>query len=580
MSNEKTSFKMVPLKEIKPDPNQPRKYFDPVALAELTESVKQKGVIQPVMIRPVKTGFMLVVGERRFKAATAAGINEIPAVIRELSNDDALDLQIIENLQRKDVTPMEEAVSFKALYESKTKPATIDEIAARVGKSIYFVRQRMKLNLLIKGFQDLLFLNKLSLTHAVHISSLAETEQKNLYSQAVNIKKIHEPDYELNLDDDDIDRFRLSLKSASFDVNDKNLNPKMGVCSGCSFNTAVGSLFPGDEKEPMCTNGSCYQIKTNAAYQINLKAAVEDPATVLVYSYLRNEEDEKIKKKLIDEGVKVYSVGYNEQCSSVDPNAKGLKESVASGKVLKCFYIGGFDKGKSGYVMMNKSGASKQGQNAGEKIKQGNASPADIKAEINRLNQSEGRKKEIDREKVHLNILDELLKRPDIKNPGKPWQKIDKAIMIYLLMDSGNYKLPDELRKMKTLPKEPDGSYQYHEKYFEQLLNVSDDDLAFLIRTLAVQKWGIKNVQNGINLNDTVMLIISRYFLVDVPGIIKAQDEIAAVRIKRVNKRIEALKKPAVKKSAAVKKPAAEKKPAAAVKKSPIKVVKMPVKKK
>jgi ParB family chromosome partitioning protein len=156
-----SEFKLTPLKEIHPDPNQPRKFYDESAMQELIQSVKEKGILQPILVRPNGNGFVLVCGERRYRASVAAGLTEIPTVIRHLSDDEALELQIIENLQRKDVHPMEEAVAFKSLLDNKQKVHTLEEIAARVGKSEFYVRQRMKLNALTKDWQEVFYSKKM-----------------------------------------------------------------------------------------------------------------------------------------------------------------------------------------------------------------------------------------------------------------------------------------------------------------------------------------------------------------------------------------------------------------------------------
>ncbi|MBK7885509.1 MAG: ParB/RepB/Spo0J family partition protein [Chitinophagaceae bacterium] len=103
-------------------------------MTELVESIKTNGVLQPILVRPKGKGYMLVCGERRYRATKEAGLTEVPAVIREMTDDEALEAQIIENLQRKDVHPMEEAVAFNSLIENKKY--SVIEVAARVGKKI------------------------------------------------------------------------------------------------------------------------------------------------------------------------------------------------------------------------------------------------------------------------------------------------------------------------------------------------------------------------------------------------------------------------------------------------------------
>lgn len=140
-------FRMVPVGEIKPSPFNPRTEasFDKADLAELGETFKAHGVLEPVLVRPVGKGFELMGGERRWRAAKLAGLTEIPAIVREASDDEAMVLQIIENHQRKDLTPIEEANSFVTLQKRDPKTWTAVAIGKAIGRSDRFVAQRMAL---------------------------------------------------------------------------------------------------------------------------------------------------------------------------------------------------------------------------------------------------------------------------------------------------------------------------------------------------------------------------------------------------------------------------------------------------
>ena len=133
---EKASTSAVKLKimDIEPNRDQPRKIFDEDALAELADSIAKHGVIQPLLVRPMPDGsYQLVAGERRWRASRMAGLTEVPVVIKELSDDEAMALALIENLQREDLNAIEEAQGIKALMD--TLSLTQDEAAERVGKS-------------------------------------------------------------------------------------------------------------------------------------------------------------------------------------------------------------------------------------------------------------------------------------------------------------------------------------------------------------------------------------------------------------------------------------------------------------
>ncbi|MEE1284138.1 MAG: ParB/RepB/Spo0J family partition protein, partial [Acutalibacteraceae bacterium] len=132
------------LNEIEPNKNQPRKYFDDEALSELAASIEKHGVIQPLLVRPLPGGtYQLVAGERRWRASRMAGLTEVPVVIKELSDADASALALIENLQREDLDPIEEAEGYKYLME--TYGVTQEEAAQRVGKSRSAVANLMRL---------------------------------------------------------------------------------------------------------------------------------------------------------------------------------------------------------------------------------------------------------------------------------------------------------------------------------------------------------------------------------------------------------------------------------------------------
>lgn len=135
------------ISEVEPNREQPRKDFDEQALAELSQSIMQFGVLQPILVRPIiGGGYQIVAGERRYRASRMAGLTEIPAVIRELSDDETMELALIENLQREDLTPIEEAKGYKVLID--TYGISQEQVAQTVGKSRSAIANTMRLLLL------------------------------------------------------------------------------------------------------------------------------------------------------------------------------------------------------------------------------------------------------------------------------------------------------------------------------------------------------------------------------------------------------------------------------------------------
>lgn len=160
-----TSAVKLKIMDIEPNRDQPRKIFDDDALAELADSIAKHGVIQPLLVRPMPDGsYQLVAGERRWRASRMAGLTEVPVVIKELSDDEAIALALIENLQREDLNAIEEAQGIKALMD--TLSLTQDEAAERVGKSRPAVANALRLLKLPDSVIALVSDGKLSPGHA------------------------------------------------------------------------------------------------------------------------------------------------------------------------------------------------------------------------------------------------------------------------------------------------------------------------------------------------------------------------------------------------------------------------------
>lgn len=174
----------LPIGEIEPNREQPRKAFDDAALAELSASIAQHGVLQPLLVRPMSGGgYQIVAGERRYRASRMAGLTELPAVIRELSDKEAAQLALIENLQREDLNPMEEALGFQKLMEGYG--LTQEETAHIVNKSRPAVANALRLLNLPEEVTAMVADGTLSAGHARAILSFAPELQVETAKNAV-----------------------------------------------------------------------------------------------------------------------------------------------------------------------------------------------------------------------------------------------------------------------------------------------------------------------------------------------------------------------------------------------------------
>ena len=174
--NSSASAVKLSLNEIEPNKDQPRKTFDEKALSELADSIAQHGVIQPLLVRPMPDGsYQLVAGERRWRAARRAGLSEVPVVIREMSDSEMMELALIENLQREDLNPIEEAEGLQQLIH--TYGLTQETAAARVGRSSPAIANALRLLSLPTPILELTRDGKISAGHARALLSLNDEEK-------------------------------------------------------------------------------------------------------------------------------------------------------------------------------------------------------------------------------------------------------------------------------------------------------------------------------------------------------------------------------------------------------------------
>ncbi|HEX2040064.1 MAG TPA: ParB/RepB/Spo0J family partition protein [Acidimicrobiales bacterium] len=165
MGRQGSSLVEIPIGDIRPNSYQPRKHFDEESLASLTASVRELGVLQPVLVRPVEgDGYELIAGERRWRAARRAGLRSVPAIVREVTDDASLEQALVENLHREDLNPLEEAAGYQQLLEEFG--LTHEQVATQVGKSRTAVTNTLRLLLLPPSIQKLVAENQLSAGHA------------------------------------------------------------------------------------------------------------------------------------------------------------------------------------------------------------------------------------------------------------------------------------------------------------------------------------------------------------------------------------------------------------------------------
>ena len=175
----------VRLDELRSNPYQPRKVFDEEALKELSDSIKEHGVFQPIIVKKSIKGYEIIAGERRVKASRLAGLTEIPAIIRDFNDQEMMEIALLENLQRENLNAIEEATAYKKLQE--TLAVTQEELAKRLGKSRSHITNMIGILSLPQNIQDEISKNNVSMGHARVLSKLSDaSQQQTLLDKIIN----------------------------------------------------------------------------------------------------------------------------------------------------------------------------------------------------------------------------------------------------------------------------------------------------------------------------------------------------------------------------------------------------------
>jgi ParB family chromosome partitioning protein len=232
-----SEYRNVPLSVLNESKTNPRRTFEPIALKELAESIRTQGVLSPLLVRPLtENGFEIVAGARRYRAAQMAEQSTVPVRIVNLSDAASLEAQLVENLIRSEIHPMEEAQGFRALLDLDEPKYSIEQIAAKVGKSPTFVASRLKLADLVPAAAEVFYAGEIGVGHALLLAKLPAAQQaqalsacfKEVYNNGAKPARILLPVRNLQFWIDS--NILLVLKDAPFNKRDAQLVPAAGSC--------------------------------------------------------------------------------------------------------------------------------------------------------------------------------------------------------------------------------------------------------------------------------------------------------------------------------------------------------------
>jgi ParB family chromosome partitioning protein len=279
-ATENTLIQEIPLDRIQPSAANPRQSMDSAALAELAESIKLHGVLQPILVRSVADGnFEIVCEERRYRAAKFAGKITIPARVVNLSNAEALETATIENLLRENLHEVEEAESYARLLAMNPN-STPAIVAEHVGKSVSHVHRGLQLLKLDPKLKQYFLDGHMTAAHALVLARLQPRDQEEIVSQINQAAKNGAVEFPSvsRLQEYVEQNFYLDLNGAPFDKDSADLVPEAGSCTTCPKRTGFNpSLFPEvNQKSDSCLDRECFQDKLAAYVEIKVKEAPPD----------------------------------------------------------------------------------------------------------------------------------------------------------------------------------------------------------------------------------------------------------------------------------------------------------------
>lgn len=509
-----TELKLIDITKIVVSKNNPRQIFDATKLKELSKSIVEHGVLQPILVRVKGQKFELICGERRLKASKIIKLKKIPCQIKKMTDNECLEARLVENLERENVHPLHEAVSFKTLLDKHNY--TTQNVADKIAKSVSYVIQRLQLNSLIPNWKKLfLFNDDINISHALIISKLSDADQKIVlekgknwgdeFKSAKEMKKFIE------------ENITNSLTNASFDIEDDTLIKEGISCVNCLKRSGSSSLLFSDvEEKDRCFDSPCYVLKTNIHTLKTVTSIVENSEKIILIKAENSEINKGVEKLITDFKVPVL-IEYDDF----------YRTSSDTGK--KAFWINGSSVGKFVNIEVHNN-------------KKDKAVEPTTKELIEKIEKRAIRSLELDDEKVHKKIINSFSDVPTFNAIGKlPKTKIDIFLERYIILRSADWNISKEL--FKTLNLNSFSSvYDNHEEKIKEVLNLSDEQMIYATRQIAFDCF--KSHPPKYDTGFFVRKLAEEFKEIPIVDFEKEQKEIADKRIARHKERITKLKAP------------------------------------
>lgn len=541
-------IEMINVGLIVSSPKNPRKVVDQNSIIELSESMKSIGLLQPITIREVGTDeggstYELVLGSRRLAAAKLLGWVEIPAIVKDMDDDEVLDAMIIENLQRKDIEPLDEALAFNELY---MKGWSYVDIAAKVGKKPEFVKLRIKLNSLVPEFKTMLTENKLSLSAAYELCKVVNEIQIAIYEShyADGIDDIQNWN-KLTISElkEKLAKQFIPLSSAEFSLSE---------CLDCVYNTTgLHSLF-SEYNGNNCTNISCFQSKKQEHIIASIKENIANEIPIMCKA-----SAEKTISQLQELGVEnlilfsssKYDLSLYPETEDEDEINIYDQQSVAFG-YTRAFTVG-MIKDKNKYLYFKEKEVVEESISEVNKVSENIPAAVveakkDEKTEIENLQKKDIRNNELKEEKIITDIK-KMIIESDYRDKTDPLFENENLIFIgTILFLCSNTKIKDIT-----------GKFDKKLSYLENIGRLTIEDKNVIRRCYIKQLLVSATTDNNKDLQEMLKTISLNYYPEKYNTIILKHEEKYQEQKKRIDARISVINGeavPAKKRESSVKK--------------------------
>jgi ParB family chromosome partitioning protein len=334
-------YQMIPMESLEDSTTNPRKRIDEAKLQELAASISEKGIYSPLLVRPLEgKRFQVVFGRRRYLAAQLAGEKAAPCRIRQMSDSEVLEAQIVENGQRQDIHPLEEGSAYRALLELPDHKHTPATIAAKTGKSEAYVTGRLRFTELIPEIQTAFLEDQISIAHALLIAKLPALQQTAAHTAAFRQVWTGDGHKPLLMPAKELEAWiqqniLMELSSVPFSKDDENLLPQAGSCVNCPKRTGFHKLLFAEVQKDSCTDPQCFQAKLDAHVTA---ALTKKPQLVQISNEYRTRENVLGKNKYVELQVKKRPEGGTP--SAEQKPCRSMTEAIFSdggrkGQVIK-----------------------------------------------------------------------------------------------------------------------------------------------------------------------------------------------------------------------------------------------------